>query len=106
MCVYVYPSDESPDPSEVFMAVRLSETKVAFKSGYGRYLGVDSSGELVGQAEAVGPRETWEPVFEDVCTLCTTLHRADHVYNRANYSYLLLDCVFNTKVIRHQQNLT
>ena len=46
--------------------VTLSDTKLAIKSGYGRYLGVDTSGEVVGKAEAVGPREQWEPVFEEV----------------------------------------
>ena len=46
--------------------VTLSDTKIAIKSGYGRYLGVDTAGEVVGKAEAVGPREQWEPVFEEV----------------------------------------
>ena len=56
--------------------VQLSETKIALKSAYGRYVGVSTSGELVGRAEAVGPREQWEPVFEDVCVcvcVCVTL---------------------------------
>ena len=46
--------------------VRCSETKIALKSAYGRYMGVNTSGELIGRAEAIGPRETWEPVFEEV----------------------------------------
>ena len=58
--------EESPDPAEVFTVVRVAETKVALKSGYGRYLGVNTAGELTGTAEAVGSRETWEPVFEEV----------------------------------------
>ena len=58
--------EDSPDPAEVFTVVRVAETKVALKSGYGRYLGVDTAGELVGRAEAVGSRESWEPVFEEV----------------------------------------
>ena len=36
----------------------------------GRYVSIDAGGELVGKAEAVGPREMWEPVFEDVCMYC------------------------------------
>ena len=32
----------------------------------GRYLSVDTAGELSGKSEAVGQRETWEPVFEEV----------------------------------------
>ena len=46
--------------------VNVTETKVALKSGYGRYVGVNTAGELIGRAEAIGPRETWEPVFEEV----------------------------------------
>lgn len=46
--------------------VRCSETKIALKSAYGRYVGVNTSGELIGRAEAIGPREMWEPVFEEV----------------------------------------
>ena len=63
--------EDSPDPAEVFTVVRVAETKVALKSGYGRYLGVNTAGELIGRAEAVGSRETWEPVFEEVRDLCS-----------------------------------
>jgi len=59
-------SGEGPDPAEEFTVVRVSETKVAFKTGYGRYVSVNAAGELVGRMEAIGPRETWEPVFEEV----------------------------------------
>ena len=59
-------ADEGPDPAEVFTVVRVSELKVALKSGYGRYLGVNTAGELIGRAEAMGPREQWETVFEEV----------------------------------------
>ncbi|KAB7504024.1 Protein FRG1 [Armadillidium nasatum] len=37
----------------------------AFKSGYGKYLSVDSKGRVTGVADAIGPREHWEPVFQD-----------------------------------------
>ena len=46
--------------------VRVSENRIALKSGYNRYVSVNSAGELIGRMEAIGPRETWEPVFEDV----------------------------------------
>ena len=36
----------------------------------GRYIGVDTGGELVGKAEAVGLREQWEPVFQEVNKNC------------------------------------
>ena len=58
--------DESPEPTEILTVVQCSETKIALKSAYGRYVGVNTSGELVGRAEAIGPREMWEPVFEEV----------------------------------------
>lgn len=63
------PPGDTPHPAEVFTVVRVSETKLAFKSAYGRYVGVTTSGELAGRAEAVGPREQWELVFEEVCGL-------------------------------------
>ena len=46
--------------------VRVSENRIALKTGYGRYVSINSGGEVVGRMEAIGPRETWEPVFEDV----------------------------------------
>ena len=46
--------------------VNVAENKYAFKTGYGRYVSVNTAGELTGRAEAIGPRETWEPVFEEV----------------------------------------
>ena len=58
---------EGPEVGEVFSVVRVGETKVAFKSAYGRYVSVSTSGELAGRMEAMGPREQWEPVFEEVC---------------------------------------
>ena len=38
---------------------------MAFKSGYGKYLSVGKDGKVTGTAEAVGPMEQWEPVFQD-----------------------------------------
>ena len=57
---------EGPQAGEVFCVVRVGETKVALKSAYGRYVSVSTSGELAGRVEAVGPREQWEFVFEEV----------------------------------------
>lgn len=70
-CVY---TDEGPDPSEVFTIVQISDTKVAIKSGYSRYLSVNSAGEVIGREEAIGMREQWEPVFEDVSTMTIVLY--------------------------------
>ncbi|CAF96604.1 unnamed protein product [Tetraodon nigroviridis] len=57
--------DEGPDPPEQFTAVKLSDSRLALKSGYGRYLGINSEGLVVGRSDAIGPREQWEPVFQD-----------------------------------------
>lgn len=40
--------------------------RLALKSGYGKYLGVNSEGVVVGRSDAIGSREQWEPVFQDV----------------------------------------
>ena len=47
--------------------MRAADTKVAIKSAYGRYVSVSTSGALAGRTEAMGPREQWEIVFEEVC---------------------------------------
>ena len=59
-------AESEPDPAEVLTVVNVTENKYAFKTGYGRYVSVNTAGELTGRAEAIGPRETWEPVFEEV----------------------------------------
>uniref|UniRef100_A0A3P8WBY3 Protein FRG1 n=2 Tax=Cynoglossus semilaevis TaxID=244447 RepID=A0A3P8WBY3_CYNSE len=57
--------DEGPDPPEQFTAIKLSDTRLAFKSGYGKYLGINSEGLVVGRSDAIGSREQWEPVFQE-----------------------------------------
>ncbi|CAL8286294.1 unnamed protein product [Arctogadus glacialis] len=57
--------DEGPEPPEQFTAIKLSDSRLAFKSGYGKYLGITSESLVVGRSEAIGSREQWEPVFED-----------------------------------------
>lgn len=53
--------------------MKVSDTHIALKSGYGKYLGVTVEGEVVGRADAVGAREKWEPVFQDVsCGTCNS----------------------------------
>lgn len=61
--------DEGPSPPEQFTAVKLSDSRIALKSGYGKYLGINSDGLVVGRSDAIGPREQWEPVFQDVSTI-------------------------------------
>lgn len=57
--------DEGPDPPEQFTAIRVSDARIALKSGYGKYLGINSEGVVVGRSDAIGSREQWEPVFQD-----------------------------------------
>ncbi|GFN82274.1 protein frg1-like [Plakobranchus ocellatus] len=61
------PRDEGdgPDPTEIFTAIKINDTKVAFKSGYGKYVTVESDGRLEAKAEAMGAREQFEPVFQE-----------------------------------------
>lgn len=40
--------------------------RIALKSGFGKYLGINSDGVVVGRSDAIGSREQWEPVFQDV----------------------------------------
>jgi len=56
---------EEPDPEEVLTAIRVSNTHIALKSGYNKYLSIDSKSRLIGRSEAIGPREQFEPVFQD-----------------------------------------
>ncbi|BFF98333.1 protein FRG1 homolog [Drosophila madeirensis] len=58
-------SGESPEPEEIFTAFPINERKVAFKSGYGKYLKIEKDGMVTGRSEAVGSMEQWEPVFEE-----------------------------------------
>ncbi|XP_075226536.1 protein FRG1 homolog [Lycorma delicatula] len=61
------PHDEGdgPSPEEVLTAVVVNDTKVAFKSGYGKYLGLGKDGTVTGRSDAIGGLEQWEPVFQD-----------------------------------------
>lgn len=60
------PHDEGdgPAPEEILTAFPINETKVALKSGYGKYLGVDKKSVVIGRSDAVGPIEQWEPIFQ------------------------------------------
>lgn len=55
---------DGPDPEEIFTAFPINDRKVAFKSGYGKYLKIEKDGMVTGRSEAVGGMEQWEPVFE------------------------------------------
>ncbi|CDW52361.1 protein FRG1 [Trichuris trichiura] len=61
---------EGPSPEEIFVFIRPVDAPwIALKSGYDKYLGVNNEGYVVAVADAIGPRERWELVFEDVPSL-------------------------------------
>ena len=64
--VYLLSTGSGPEPEEVVTAVKVDETKVALKSGYGQYLSVSSDNLVVGRSSAIGTREQFEPVFQEV----------------------------------------
>ncbi|KAH3832463.1 protein FRG1-like isoform X2 [Dreissena polymorpha] len=57
--------EAGPEPEEILTAVKIDETKVAFKSGYDQYISVDSGNTVVGRSVAIGTKEQWEPVFQE-----------------------------------------
>nr|XP_033799818.1 protein FRG1 [Geotrypetes seraphini] len=57
--------DEGPALPEQFTAIKLSDSRIALKSGYGKYLGINSDGLVIGRSDAIGSREQWEPVFQE-----------------------------------------
>lgn len=57
--------NEGPSPEEILTAFIINGTKVAFKSGYNKYLSAGTNGRVTGYSDAVGANEQWEPVFQD-----------------------------------------
>ncbi|PSN46187.1 Protein FRG1 [Blattella germanica] len=45
---------EGPSPEEVLTAFNVNDTKIALKSGYGKYLRVDKDGAVTGRSDAEG----------------------------------------------------
>ncbi|XP_071453382.1 protein FRG1 homolog [Hetaerina americana] len=57
---------DGPSPEEILTAVKVGETKIALKSGYGKYIRVEpATGKVVGRSDAIGALEQWEPIFQD-----------------------------------------
>ena len=55
---------EGPSPEEILSAIKIDDSRIALKSGYGKYLKPDKDGAVTGRSDAVGPMEYWEPVFQ------------------------------------------
>lgn len=60
--------------------MQVSDTKIALKSGYGKYLTVDPDGDVTGKADAIGVREQWEPVVQDASFAILTVHLTKKLY--------------------------
>jgi len=60
----VYILGDEPSPEEIFTAFPINENKLTLKSGYGKYLGIDKNGVVVGRSDAVSALEQFEPVFQ------------------------------------------
>ena len=56
---------ECPDPEEVFIAIRASNSQIALKTGYNKYLAMDARQRVVGHSDAVGLKEQFDPVFQE-----------------------------------------
>lgn len=56
---------DGPAPEEIFTAFPINDSKVAFKSGYGKYLKVEKDGMVTGRSDAVSAVEQFEPVFQN-----------------------------------------
>mmetsp|Transcript_18634 Transcript_18634/g.48580 ORF Transcript_18634/g.48580 Transcript_18634/m.48580 type:complete len:273 (+) Transcript_18634:255-1073(+) len=56
--------DNMPEPQDIFTLVKVSDTRMALKTAYGRYVtSVPDTGEVTARTEAMGVRELWEPML-------------------------------------------
>jgi protein FRG1 len=70
-----HPSGEAPCEEEIFTAVPAGTNLIAFKSGFDRYLSIDSLKRFVGISEAIGEAEKFVPVYEDgKAALCSVFN--------------------------------
>ncbi|CAF4090533.1 unnamed protein product [Rotaria sp. Silwood2] len=56
---------EGPEQQQILTAIRISENKIALKSGFRKYLAINKNGLVIGRSDAIGMREHFEPVFEN-----------------------------------------
>ncbi|VDN58091.1 unnamed protein product [Dracunculus medinensis] len=63
---YPHMAGEGPNPEEMLILIKTpDDSKISLKTGYGKYVGVDSEGNLVATADAVGTRERFIFVFQN-----------------------------------------
>lgn len=87
-------SGDAPDATEILTAITLGDSKIALKSGYGKYLSIDPEGRVTGKSDAIGSREQWEPVFQEVRFVGLKL-----------IPYLYLGCFSLSSDLYHMSNL-
>lgn len=56
---------DGPSPEEIFTAIKINENRIAFKSGYGKYMKVEKDGIITGRSDAVSAVEQFEAIFEN-----------------------------------------
>uniref|UniRef100_A0A8R1Y5E3 Uncharacterized protein n=1 Tax=Onchocerca volvulus TaxID=6282 RepID=A0A8R1Y5E3_ONCVO len=57
---------EGPNPEEVLTLIKTPDDMlISLKTGFGKYVGVDSEGNLIATADAVGTRERMIVVFQE-----------------------------------------
>lgn len=58
--------ENMPEPQDIFTMVAVSESRVAFKTAYGRYVSsAPVTGDVSARTEAMGVRELWMPMMEE-----------------------------------------
>ena len=57
--------DTGPVQEEIYTMIKISDTKIALKTGYGKYISVNAMGNVTARTEAVGPQEQLEVVIQD-----------------------------------------
>lgn len=55
------------------------------KTGFGKYIGVDPQGQLVAVADAIGTRERFEAIFQDVRFTCLKNHMTHFVLGQMRH---------------------
>ena len=59
------PKGQGPDLPEQLTGVVISDCKIAFKTGFGKYVSINRNNCVVGVSDAISAKEQWEPVFQD-----------------------------------------
>ncbi|KAF7636942.1 hypothetical protein Mgra_00003682 [Meloidogyne graminicola] len=60
---------EPPNPEEIFMLIKSpDDPKISLKTGFGKYVGFDAEAYLIATADAIGARERFDVVCQDIRT--------------------------------------